>query len=404
MIRTCIIGVSGFAAAHYNDLLGEVKSGRMQASGATVINPSDESEKCAKLRELDCMIFDDYRAMLDDLGSECDLCLIPTGLPWHARMTCDAFRASMNVLVEKPAAPTIQEVRAMQEAEAESGRFAAVGYQHIYNPAVQAIKGALLEGLVGELHTLKAWGIWPRNDAYYSRNDWAGRLREGPQWVLDSPFNNALAHYLNLLCFFAGNRFDAVAQPVTIQAELYRAHRIESCDTACMRIATGEGPTLYFYATHCGRAQSEPVLELQGDRGVLTWDMGRQPSIQRRGCPSEPIPGIDFRLSRKDILDHVEWRINDPGAFICTLEMAASQTLCANGAHESSAIHTIPEKYLRREEEAGSVWTHVEGLDEILMRAKENDALFSEMGAPWAQPERSIDLRNYGAFPATGSI
>src|SRR5258708_35961882 len=28
----------------------------------------------------------------------------------------------------------------------------------------------------GKLQSMKACGLWPRNDAYYKRNDWAGRL------------------------------------------------------------------------------------------------------------------------------------------------------------------------------------------------------------------------------------
>jgi hypothetical protein len=35
LIRTCLIGVSGFGAVHYNDLLREVGAGRMQAAAAT---------------------------------------------------------------------------------------------------------------------------------------------------------------------------------------------------------------------------------------------------------------------------------------------------------------------------------------------------------------------------------
>jgi hypothetical protein len=41
--RTCLIGISGFGAVHYNDLLREVGVGRMQAVAATVINQGEEA-------------------------------------------------------------------------------------------------------------------------------------------------------------------------------------------------------------------------------------------------------------------------------------------------------------------------------------------------------------------------
>jgi len=69
---------------------------------ATVINPADEADNIAELKAHGCEIYSDYEKMLAEHSGRIDLCLIPTGIPWHARMTIAALRARANVLVEKP--------------------------------------------------------------------------------------------------------------------------------------------------------------------------------------------------------------------------------------------------------------------------------------------------------------
>ncbi len=130
----------------------------------------------------------------------------------------------------------------MKAAEARSGRFVAVAYQHMYAPETMQLKRALCDGIVGEIQAIKCMGLWPRFGEYYSRNDWAGRIRAKGRLVFDAPFNNALAHWLNLMIFFAGEDVLRAGSPLSLEAELYRARQIESCDTACFRIGTELGP------------------------------------------------------------------------------------------------------------------------------------------------------------------
>ena len=57
---------------------------------------------------------------------------------------------------------------------------------------------------------------WPRGASYYARNNWAGRLRVGSAWVLDSPVNNAFAHFLMLALFWAGDTPTAASPPESL--------------------------------------------------------------------------------------------------------------------------------------------------------------------------------------------
>jgi predicted dehydrogenase len=291
----------------------------------------------------------------------------------------------------------VQEVDRLIEARDAAGRFVAVGYQHMFAPTTMAIKSRLLDGQIGTVRSFTCRGLWPRLDSYYARNAWAGRLRSGDAWVLDSPFNNALAHDLVMMCFLAGTSPETPAGIESVEAELYRAHEIESADTACLRIRTTSGLTLHFYVTHASEAHFGPETLVEGDDGTLV-RTPRDATIRRRGSEPERL-GI---ASREDLgthmLDALHRRLCGENAFICTLEVARAQTVVADAAHESSAIHTIPPKYIARREEKDSIKTVVEGLDEAIGRCAAEKKLFSEIGLPWARPGVVFSTTGYGSF------
>ena len=118
-------------------------------------------------------------------------------------MTEQALAAGKFVLCEKPVAGAIDDLLAMQAAEKRAGRPSVlIGYQDMYDPAAWQAKKLLLDGLIGKLHRASLVGCWPRSDKYFNRSAWPGKIRIGNTWVLDSPANNALAHYVNLSLFF----------------------------------------------------------------------------------------------------------------------------------------------------------------------------------------------------------
>src|SRR5690606_37279986 len=112
--------------------------------------------------------------MLREQRGRIDLCLIPTGIPWHARMTIAALRAGANVLVEKPLAGSIAEVEAVHAEEKRSGKFVAVGFQDLYDPGTAWLKKELVSGTIGTIQAVRFLGLWPRRRSYFTRNEWAG--------------------------------------------------------------------------------------------------------------------------------------------------------------------------------------------------------------------------------------
>ncbi|MFU8781232.1 MAG: Gfo/Idh/MocA family oxidoreductase, partial [Kiritimatiellia bacterium] len=98
MIKTCMIGISGYGRMHYDLLCSAEAQGRIEMVGATVINQEEEVERCAELKKRGCRLFTDYQVMLQELSGRAEFCVIPTGTPLHRPMAVAALEAGMHVL------------------------------------------------------------------------------------------------------------------------------------------------------------------------------------------------------------------------------------------------------------------------------------------------------------------
>lgn len=384
--RIALVGISGFAGVYCEDLVLRAAAGGIDLVAATVINEDEEPRKCERLRQVGCRIYQRYEDMLEAESDRVDLCIIPTGIHLHAPMTLAALQAGWNVLVEKPAAATVAEVEQLKAAEARSGCFVAVAYQHMYAPETMLLKRALCEGIVGELQAIKCLGLWPRTRSYYTRNDWAGRIRTNGRWVFDAPFNNALAHWLNLMIFFAGEDVPYAGVPLSLEAELYRARRIESCDTACFRIGTESRVNIYFWVGHSCPREMGPILEIRGTRGAIRWTGSQILHRDERGerlfasCSDSP-------ALRSQLLGAVLDRLRGKEVFICDLDTAGRQTLVSNAAFELAPIHAIAGDHLRPlPEHPGE--SFIGGIEQDCLSAFEEEKLWSELPTPWSLPAR----------------
>jgi len=372
VIKTCIIGVSGYGRIHYDLLMKAHGAGKVDIVGATIINQDEEAGRCAHLREVGCRIYDDYEEMLKELAGIAEFCMIPTGIPLHRPMTVAALETGMHVLVEKPVAGCMEDARAMQAAEEKAGRIVAVGYQHMYAPSVLATKRHILDGTIGRLESAKCLVTWPRDHAYYNRNGWAGKLNADGIAINDSPFNNAVAHELMMMLFQTGDTERGAAMPFSVEAELYRANRIESTDTACLRIETTECVPILFHATHACQETFGPEIRIQGTKGsILMTQSGSV--IMPDGKPAIELHAGDVR---KAMMAAVLDAVTGGDAFICDLDLAVSQTAVVDQIREGCRIADVPGERVGNRD--GS--TFIPGIEEAMREAWDKDLLLCEAG------------------------
>ena len=397
-VSVVLSGIGGMGAVYLQALLEKQAQGRLRIKGA--VDPFPEgSPHFGRLKALGIPIFPDLETFYGRLGAE--FAVVSSPIQFHAPQTCLALEQGSRVLCEKPVAATVQEVRRMIDARDRAGRWVAIGYQWSFSRAVQDLKADIRRGRFGAARKLKCLYLWPRDFAYYRRNDWAGRQRDAAgAWILDSPANNAMAHDLHNMFYVLGREVDASAVPVEIEAELYRAYDIGNFDTAAARIRLGSGAEILFLVTHVSHDDSGPLFRYEFDRGAVT---GRGRNAEVRASFTD---GSERNYGSPDVeplkkLDDCLAAVRSGAAPVCGLEAAMSQTLALDGLQDAAPdIAPFPAGLVRTEPTpaGGRLW--VEGLDEILVRCFEEGRLPSELGTPWSRKAGRIDLRSYRQFPS----
>jgi predicted dehydrogenase len=408
-ISLVMIGVGGMGAAYLQALLERKDEDAFRIAGAVDPQPN----RCKQYVEMRAMGVPCFVNLQDFYRNRrADLAVLSSPIQVHMPQTAFALAKGSHVLCEKPAAGTIQEVRAAIEAEKAAGRWVAVGYQWSFSPAVQALKADIRSGLFGAAKRFKCLYLWPRDEGYYARNDWAGKRRDAEgAWVLDSPVQNAMAHDLHNMFYVLGKDKETSARPAEVEAELYRANAIENFDTAAARVRTEEGVELLFFVSHASDEDRGPVARYEFEKAVVRCDS------RTSGLWAEFPDGTrkDYGVPDGEPMNKLWQSIagaREGGARpLCGLEAAASQTLCMNGIQDSMPdIRDFPAGLVRIVEGPGArrlaVETPgarrlvVEGLDAALAACYESERLPSEMGVPWSAKGTKIDLREYHSFPS----
>ncbi|MBK1875457.1 Gfo/Idh/MocA family protein [Pelagicoccus mobilis] len=345
--RIALIGVSGYARIHIEWLLQAYRDKRIAIAAFVSLEAEKDSEGAQQLRETGAQQFDSYQEMLEAQDGQLDLCFIPTGIQWHARMSIDALNAGCNVLVEKPLAGSASDGKAIIEAMEKTGRWVAVGFQDLYTDAAARIKRQITDGRIGKLKTISMLGIWPRPRSYFQRNHWAGRIRADDAFVLDSPLNNALSHFISLSLYFAGESFDKSCDAFLNEAQLYRAHDIESFDTAIIQATSEFGTQFWFGASHASTHTLEPVIRITGSKGRIEWEQDKQCTLSCSGGKDEVIPLDDSFAARTQMFESVLSRLSDPDTRICGPEIALCHTRLIESIHRFGKILDFEPKQIK---------------------------------------------------------
>jgi predicted dehydrogenase len=323
--RVAIIGVSGYGSIHLQLARESRDRGEIKITAAAIINPQEESATIAELRGQGTEIYSDYATMFRQHAGRIDLCLIPTGIHWHARMTIAALESGANVLVEKPLAGSVAEVEEIRRVEQRTGRFVAVGFQDFYEPGTVWLKNELQRGVIGDIWSVRFLGLWPRPRGYFTRNNWAGRLKVDGVAVMDSPLNNAFAHFVMLSLFLVGAETSADT-PSLAGVELLRAHAIESFDTAVVRLLTARGVKLWFGASHACRETVEPEIVITGRHGQACWRYESEAWWRATEGGTTRHTLLDITGARRAMFSAALSRLRDPSTPICTSELAGRHT------------------------------------------------------------------------------
>ena len=383
--RVALIGVGGYGRVHLRHLLDFHTRGELELAAAVVL-PTDASPALQiELAALDCHVFTSFTGLLQAAPAlRLDLAIVPTPIHLHADMSVALLEAGLHVLVEKPLTASPADAARIADTANRARRHLAVGFQYLHAPEIRALRQHLQSGTIGPLTTITIHGAWPRSHAYYQRNGWAGRLKLEGQPVLDSPVNNAMSHFVMLALHLAAPADATVAVPRRVSAELYRAQRIESFDTAVIHLETEHGPRIEIYCTHSSEHITAPRLRLTGEAGTGEWVQDRYASLSSPGRFDWREDAHPESHTRECMLRDVLHFVRGEPAFVCQAESAAAHVKLVDVLHRFVPIQTLPENAVRQRSEGDEVYSFVPGLGEHLAEAAMRGCHLHAVGTTWA--------------------
>jgi UDP-N-acetyl-2-amino-2-deoxyglucuronate dehydrogenase len=138
---------------------------------------------------------------IDDLlrNESIDIAAICTPNGLHAEHSIKAIRAGIHVLCEKPLCTSTSDALRMINAAKENNRKLFVVKSTRYNPALVALKKAIVENKTGNIYSFQLNCFWNRPAAYYATS-WKGdRVLDGG--TLFTQFS----HYIDALLWLLGD-------------------------------------------------------------------------------------------------------------------------------------------------------------------------------------------------------
>ncbi len=401
MIKLAMVGAGGYAYELIKriwDLPDKIEL------VAVTSNPMRKSSGRSHCLSKGIPIYDDVDQLIENVKGLADIIFIASPIHTHFNLTRKGIAAGFDIFLEKPPVATIQDLDELTKYASQHGKMVPVAFQYLYSAIMKQLKKRIVEGRYGQVKRVRGMAGWPRFDTYYNRTGWAGKLCVDGQWVLDGTINNPLAHMLSDELYLASTKPGAMAEPVSVQAELYHGHDIESEDTSSLRIITDKGVEILFNASLCSDTKMDPSVIIECDKARIEYVGFSKAKIVLENGNIDTID--DESDKRVNMLTKMAEHYECGSPYPVSLETCRPFTLIVNGAFESCGHpRSIDKKYLSCYEQSvlmgDTIKTVINGIDHVLRVAHENGKLFSEVGAVWAKKSSNFDLRGYKKFPTT---
>lgn len=140
MLRAGVLGLGMMGRNH-----ARVVAGLEGVEFVGVFDPADNVPETVHDRP----VFHELDALLD-AGIDYAVVAVPTA--FHLDMGVRLAQAGIHALIEKPIASTAEDARTLRDLFAAKGLIGGVGHIERYNPALQAARQYVEDGLIGEIY------------------------------------------------------------------------------------------------------------------------------------------------------------------------------------------------------------------------------------------------------------
>ena len=263
-VRFGIVGIGNMGTAHCKNLLeGKIANGVLCA----ICEPKQsKAEAILALEGAENVVaFSTYEEMLN--SGLCDAVIVAVPPYDHQALVCQALRAGMHVICEKPAGVYTKQVKEMNAAAECSGKVFGMMFNQRSNCIYRKMQEMVAGGELGEIKRVN-WIItnWYRSQNYFDLGGWRATWRGEGGGVL---FNQC-PHQIDLLQWIVG------MLPTKIQAHCHfgKWHDIEVEDDVTAYMEFPNGATGVF-VTSTADAPGTNRFEITGTRGRLVCENGK---------------------------------------------------------------------------------------------------------------------------------
>ncbi len=258
MKNACIVGCGAIAPIHAN----AIKNARFANLYAVCDN-----NKAVLDNYLDCGANVFYSGFEDALtDNSIDVFHICTPHYLHKDMAVKAMLAGKDVVLEKPAAITRDELNEILKIKAVTGRHVCYMLQNRTNNCIVKLKEIIDTDIYGKPLGIFAALTWNRPAEYYTSSNWKGTFaKEG-----GSLLSNQAIHMIDLIGYLC-NGITGVQADLSV-TELNNF--IETEDTASLRLRLTNGLTAYVYATNAYSCDEPYRIEFRFENGVVSYTNG----------------------------------------------------------------------------------------------------------------------------------
>lgn len=388
-LKIALIGVGGFGANHLKYLSTMERRGNVRL--VAVADPFRKSlvQQSIELEARGVRWYLDYRELL--CSEQLDCIVVATPIHLHEKMVQDCIAKRLYVLLEKPPVPLLRQID--QLVLAKGSDKVAVGFQGICSREIRLLKRWIVDGELGTLRDIRVSCGWPRNDEYYGRASWAGKMVAGGLPVFDGPATNALSHLVHASMFLANtNDLHGFAEPEQIEAEYYRARPINSYDVANLRGCWPGEVSFTIALAHAVNKRFPSELVVTGSKCSASL-IGDGKILERAGKKVQfSVEDDPFISLYENFFDFVEGNIAYPAT---SLIDSRGYLLAVNGGLVSSnGIRTIGSEYISRSDtELGRTYNvdHIDSFFQLGVRISES---CKEEATPWRKAGNRINLKH----------
>jgi predicted dehydrogenase len=198
---------------------------------------------------------------------EVDAVVVATTNQWLAPVTIASVRAGKHVMVEKPAARTVEEIDEVITAAVSAGVSVQVGFNHRYHPALQKARELCDSGLLGPLLFIR--GRYGHGGRIGYEKEW----RSNPEISGGGELIDQGVHLIDLARWFLGEftRIEGHVQTyfweMPVDDNAFLSLRTAADQTAWLHVSCTEWKNLFSFEIY-GRDGKLDIQGLGGSYGV----------------------------------------------------------------------------------------------------------------------------------------